>query len=221
MSAAELTPTERTTLRRLPGRGSYDRALVAQILDEALICQLGFVQDGSPMIIPTIHARVGDTLYVHGSVANRALRAAGKGAEICVSATLVDGLVLARSGFHSSMNYRSVVLVGEARVVTDPAEKVAALDAIVDHVVAGRSRQLRAHTDVELRTTTVLALPISEGSAKVRTGGPVDDEADYASDVWAGVLPLRLVAGEPLDDDRLMPGVRPPENVTGWPARAT
>jgi nitroimidazol reductase NimA-like FMN-containing flavoprotein (pyridoxamine 5'-phosphate oxidase superfamily) len=149
-------------------------------------------------------------------VANRALRAAGKGKQICLSVTLVDGLVLARSAFHHSMNYRSVVLLGEARVVEDEAEKVAALDAIVDHVVAGRSAQLRPHTPTELRTTTVLALDIVEGSAKVRTGGPVDDEDDHALDVWAGVLPLRTVPGEPIDDERLRPGIAGPANIADW-----
>ena len=211
-----LTPTKRTTLRRLPARGSYERAVIDEVLDEALICHLAFVADGAPMVIPTIHARVGDTVYLHGSVANRALRAAGKGAQVCVSVTLLDGLVLARSAFHHSMNYRSVVLLGDATVVTDEAEKLMALDAIVDHVVAGRSADLRPHTDVEVRTTTVLAVPIIEGSAKVRTGGPVDDEEDYELDVWAGVLPLRLVPGEPVADERLRPGIVPAANITGW-----
>jgi nitroimidazol reductase NimA-like FMN-containing flavoprotein (pyridoxamine 5'-phosphate oxidase superfamily) len=217
MTATEaLTPTDRTTLRRLPARGSYERAVIDEVLDEALICHLAFVADGAPMVIPTIHARVDDVVYLHGSVANRALRAAGKGAQVCLSVTLLDGLVLARSAFHHSMNYRSVVLLGEATVVADEAEKLMALDAIVDHVVTGRSAQLRPHTPTEVRTTTVLALPIVEGSAKVRTGGPVDDEEDLALDVWAGVLPLHTVAGRPIDDEQLRPGIAVPANIAGW-----
>lgn len=200
--------TERTTVRRLPTRGNYDRETVNAILDEALICHIGFVvpsknapnDAGAPAVIPTIHWREGDTLYVHGSVASRMLRTLKDGVEACVTVTLLDGLVLARSAFHHSMNYRSVVVYGKAREVTDREEKIRALEALVEHVVRGRSSEVRAPNESELRVTSVLALPIGEASAKIRTGGPVDDEEDYALPVWAGVVPLRLVAGEPVAD---------------------
>jgi nitroimidazol reductase NimA-like FMN-containing flavoprotein (pyridoxamine 5'-phosphate oxidase superfamily) len=211
-----LRKTDRTAVRRLPERGRYDRAQADAILDEALTCHLGFVADGQPFVIPTIHARVGGTLYVHGSAASRMLRAAKGGPPICVTVTLVDGLVMARSAFHHSMNYRSVVVLGTAREVTDPAEKVAALRAVVEHVAAGRWDEVRWPTELELKGTTVLALPIDEASAKVRTGGPKDDEEDYALDCWAGVIPLRLVAGEPVPDDRLKEGVGPSPAIAGW-----
>lgn len=212
---AALDPTERTTLRRLPARGSYDRSVIDAILDEALICHLGFVADGAPLVVPTIHARVGDRVYVHGAVAGRALRTA-RGTPVCLTVTILDGLVLARSGFHSSMNYRSVMLLGDARVVTDPDEKHVALEAIVEHVIAGRTSQVRPYTEVESRQTMVLGLEIVEGSAKVRTGGPGDDEEDYDLDIWAGVLPLRLVPGVPVDDERLKAGLTAPGNVTDY-----
>ena len=199
--------TERTTVRRLPARGHYDRATVAAILDEALICHVGFVADGKPMVIPTIHTRVGDTLYFHGSVASRMLRTLREGLEACVTATILDGLVLARSTFHHSMNYRSVVVLGTAREVTDREEKLRVLDALVEHVVRGRSRDARGPNESELRATMVLALPITEASAKIRTGGPVDDEEDYALPVWAGVLPLKLTPQEPIADRDVTAGV--------------
>ncbi len=213
--AKAVSQTDRTTLKRLPARGSYDRTVIDAILDEALICHLGFVADGSPVVIPTIHARVEDRVYVHGAVAGRALRTA-RNTPVCLTATIVDGIVVARSGFHSSMNYRAVMLFGDARVVDDPAEKHVALEAIVDHVIAGRTAQVRPYTDVEARQTMVLGLDITEGSAKVRTGGPVDDEEDYELDIWAGVLPLQLVPGTPIDDDRLKPGLTPPSNLTAY-----
>jgi nitroimidazol reductase NimA-like FMN-containing flavoprotein (pyridoxamine 5'-phosphate oxidase superfamily) len=211
-----LRKTDRTAVRRLPERGRYDREQADAILDEALTCHLGFVADGQPFVIPTIHARVGATLYVHGSAASRMLRAAKSGPPICVTVTLVDGLVMARSAFHHSMNYRSVVVLGAAREVTDAAEKTAALRAVVEHVAAGRWDEVRWPTELELRGTTVLALAIDEASAKVRTGGPKDDEEDYALDCWAGVIPLRLAAGEPVADDRLRPGIPPSAAITGW-----
>lgn len=192
--------TDRSTVRRLAARGHYDRETVHAILDEALICHVGFVVHGSPAVIPTIHWREGDTLYVHGSVASRMLRTLKDGVEACVTVTLLDGLVLARSAFHHSMNYRSVVVYGTAREVTDREEKIRALESLVEHVVRGRSREVRAPNESELRVTTVLALPIGEASAKIRTGGPSDDEEDYALPVWAGVVPLCLVAGEPVAD---------------------
>ncbi len=204
-------PTERTRVRRLPERGVYDRATIDAILDEALVCHLGWVTDeGAPRVIPTIHARVGDTLYVHGSAASATLRALRDGREVCLAATIVDGLVLARSTFHSSMNYRSVVVYGRAREVTDRDELLLASRAIADHVLPGRGAEARPPTDRELAQTLVLAIPLAEASAKVRTGPPKDDEADRDLPIWAGVLPLRTVAGEPEPAPDLPPGVAPP-----------
>jgi nitroimidazol reductase NimA-like FMN-containing flavoprotein (pyridoxamine 5'-phosphate oxidase superfamily) len=210
-----LRKTARTTLRRLPDRASYDRDTANAILDEALVCHVGFAMEGEPFVIPTIHARVGGTLYLHGSAASRMLRE-GRKLPVCVTVTLVDGLVMARSAFHHSMNYRSVVVLAQAREVTDPEEKVAALRAIVEHVAAGRWDEVRWPTEPELKGTTVLALPIDEASVKIRTGPPKDDEEDYALDTWAGVIPLRLVAGEPIADPRLRDGIRPSGVVTRY-----
>jgi uncharacterized protein len=196
---ATLPVTDRVKVRRLGNRGHYDRETIHAILDEALICHVGFVVDGAPVVIPTIHWREGDMLYVHGSAASRMLRSLKDGVDACVTVTLVDGLVLARSAFHHSMNYRSVVVFGKARAV-DGDEKLRALDALVDHVVRGRSREMRPHKEIELKQTLVLALPLDEASAKIRTGGPVDDEEDYALPIWAGVVPLKLTPGEPIAD---------------------
>ena len=192
--------TARTTVRRLPERGAYDAATVHAILDEALLCHVGFIADGAPVVIPTIHTRIGETLYFHGSAASRMLRSLRDGVSACVTVTILDGLVLARSAFHHSMNYRSAVILGTAREVTDPDEKRRALDAIVEHVVKGRSAEARPGNEKELRATMVLAMPIIEASAKVRTGGPVDDEEDLAMPIWAGVLPLSLVPGQAVTD---------------------
>jgi nitroimidazol reductase NimA-like FMN-containing flavoprotein (pyridoxamine 5'-phosphate oxidase superfamily) len=205
--------TERTTVRRLPKRGLYDRETIHAIIDEALICHVGFVVEGAPVVIPTIHTRVGETLYFHGSAASRMLRSLRGGVEACVTVTLLDGLVLARSAFHHSMNYRSAVVFGTAREVTDADEKLRALAALVEHVAAGRSVDARPPNEKELRQTLVLALPIEEASAKVRTGGPVDDEEDYDLPIWAGVLPLRLVPQSPLPDERLRAGIPVPGYV--------
>jgi nitroimidazol reductase NimA-like FMN-containing flavoprotein (pyridoxamine 5'-phosphate oxidase superfamily) len=206
--------TERTTVRRLAKRAAYDREVVHAILDEALLCHVGFIVDGAPVVIPTIHWREGDTLYVHGSVASRMLRTLKDGVEACVTVTLLDGLVLARSAFHHSMNYRSAVIFGIAREVTAREEKLRALDSLVEHVVRGRSAEVRAPNESELRLTTVLALPIEEASAKVRTGGPVDDEEDYALPVWAGVVPMRLTPGEPIADAGVVGAI--PAYVAGY-----
>jgi nitroimidazol reductase NimA-like FMN-containing flavoprotein (pyridoxamine 5'-phosphate oxidase superfamily) len=197
---ATIEMTERTRVRRLPKRGQYDAATIHAILDEAMICHVGFVVDGVPVVIPTIHWRDGDTLYFHGSAASRMLRSLKNGVEACVTVTLLDGLVLARSAFHHSMNYRSVVVFGKAREVVEEAEKVRALEVLVEHVVHGRSKEIRQPNDKELRQTLVLAMPLEEASAKIRTGGPVDDDEDYALPVWAGVLPLALTPGEPIAD---------------------
>jgi len=204
------------TVRRLPERARYDRETVASILDEGLVCHVGFVDRGQPFVIPAVYARWDDRLVVHGSAASRMIKVLAAGAPACVTVTLLDGLVLARSGFHHSMNYRSVVVVGTATEVTDPAEKRRALDAIVDHVVPGRVASLRPPSEKEMRATRVVTLPLDEASAKLRTGPPKDEEADYALDLWAGELPLRLVPLEPVTDPRLGGGAAPPSHVTGW-----
>lgn len=210
-------PSERTKVRRLPERAAYDRASIDAILDEALICHVGITTaDGNPVVIPTIHARSGDTLYIHGSPASRLLRSMKSGDEICVTVTLVDGLVVARSAFHNSMNYRSVVVIGEPRTVDSPAEKLAALEVVTDHVLAGRWAQSRPVTEKELKGTLVVALDLREASAKIRTGGPIDDESDYGEAIWAGVIPLSIAVGDPIGDGRLLDGVETPPNVTAY-----
>ena len=206
-------PTERTQLKRLPARGSYEREAVYRILDEGLVCHVGFVANGSPFVIPTGYGRDGDTLYVHGSAASRMLRTLAGGVRVCVTVTLLDGLVLARSAFHHSMNYRSVVVFGTASVVEDAAEKVAALRAITEHIAPGRWAEAREPDEGELRKTLVLKLPLTEASAKVRTGPPIDDEPDYELPVWAGEIPLTLTAGAPVPDPRLAPDLEPPPHV--------
>jgi nitroimidazol reductase NimA-like FMN-containing flavoprotein (pyridoxamine 5'-phosphate oxidase superfamily) len=197
--------TARTTVRRLPKRGVYDRATVYSILDEGFLCHVGFVVDGQPYVIPTGFARSGDTLYIHGSAASRMLKTAADGVDICVTVTLVDGFVLARSAFHHSMNYRSVVVLGRARLVTDDQEKRVALHCFTNHMVPGRWEETRQPVTHELKATSVLALPIDEASAKVRTGPPIDDEEDYALPVWAGVVPVETHLGSPVPDSRLLP----------------
>jgi hypothetical protein len=212
----EFAPTERTKVRRLPDRGKYDAESVYAILDEAFICHIGFVVDGQPFVIPTGFARVNDTLYIHGSAASRMLRTLADGVQVCVTVTLVDGIVMARSGFHSSMNYRSVVILGRAKQVEGRDEKLAALAAFSEQVMPGRWKDLRETTDAELKGTLVLTLPLKEVSAKVRTGPPKDDEADYALPLWAGVLPLKLTAGMPIDDPRLPKGIEPPDYAQNY-----
>jgi nitroimidazol reductase NimA-like FMN-containing flavoprotein (pyridoxamine 5'-phosphate oxidase superfamily) len=202
--------TERTTLKRLPKRGVYERELVYQILDEGLICHVGFAVDVQTFVIPTGYARVEDRLYIHGSQLSRMLRTLSGGINVTVAVTLLDGLVLARSAFHHSMNYRSVVIFGNASLVDDQAEKEAALFAFSEHMIRGRWNDVREPTEQELKATTVLSLPITEASAKVRTGPPLDDEEDYALNVWAGVIPLQLLATAPIADPRLSQGVEPP-----------
>jgi nitroimidazol reductase NimA-like FMN-containing flavoprotein (pyridoxamine 5'-phosphate oxidase superfamily) len=202
--------TQRTTLRRLPKRGVYDRELVYGILDEGFICHVGFAVDGQPFVIPTGYARVQDQLYIHGSQVSRMLRTLSSGIDVCVAVTLLDGLVLARSAFHHSINYRSVVMFGSATLVDDREAKLAALFAFSEHVIPGRWDDVREPTEAELKATTVLSLPLVEVSAKVRTGPPIDDEEDYALNVWAGVLPLKIVAGKPINDPRLPDSVQPP-----------
>jgi len=206
--------TERTRVRRLPERASYDPATVHAILDQGFVCHVGFEVDGQPYVVPTGYARAGETLYLHGSTGSRlGLR---PGDPVCVTVTLVDGLVLARSAFHHSMNYRSVTVLGRTRPVTDPREKEAALRAFVEHVVPGRSDEIRGGDRKELVATAVLAVALEEVSAKVRTGPPKDDEEDYALPMWAGVLPLALTPGAPEPDPRLDPAMPVPAHVLGW-----
>jgi nitroimidazol reductase NimA-like FMN-containing flavoprotein (pyridoxamine 5'-phosphate oxidase superfamily) len=202
-AAEDFSPTARTTLRRLPKRGSFERETVNAILDEGFVCHVGFVIDGQPFVIPTAYGRKGDVLYIHGARASRMQKALAAGADVCVTVTLVDGLVLARSAFHHSINYRSVVVFGRARVVEDEGEKSAALEAFTEHIMPGRWADVRRPTRQELAATTVLAIRLSEASAKVRTGPPIDDEEDYELPVWAGVLPLEVSHGAPVADPRL------------------
>ena len=197
---SQFQPTERTQVKRLPKRGHYDRETVYKILDTGFVCHAGFNVDGQPFVIPTNYGRSGDTLYLHGSAASRMLKTLSAGVPVCVTVTHVDGIVLARSAFHHSVNYRSVVILGTARLVEDPAEKMEALRIFTEHVMKGRWDDVRQPTEQELKATTVLALPLEEVSAKVRTGGPIDDEADYTLPVWAGVLPLETVVREPIPD---------------------
>ncbi len=209
-------PSERTRVRRAPRRGAYDRATIDAILDEGLIAHLGFVVDGQPYVIPTLHTRVGDDVYIHGSAASRAIRALSGGAPACLTVTLLDGIVLARSAFHHSMNYRSVVVLGKARAVTDAAERDTALERLIERLISGRWAEIRAPNAQELKGTRLLALHLDEASAKARTGPPVDDEEDYALNAWAGVIPLAIVAGPPQADPRLAAGIDPSPCVRGW-----
>lgn len=208
--------TDRTKLKRLPKRGHFDRETVYAILDEGFICHVGFSVDGQPFVIPTGYARAGDNLYIHGSQASRMLRNLAGGIDACVTVTLVDGLVLARSAFHHSMNYRSVLVFGRATLVEDPEEKMTALVALSEHIVRGRWADVREPTEQEMVQTTVLCLPIDEASAKIRTGPPLDDEEDYALPIWAGVVPLKLVAGDPINDPRLSAEIPVPEYAANY-----
>ncbi|CAA9209150.1 MAG: Pyridoxamine 5'-phosphate oxidase-related, FMN-binding [uncultured Blastococcus sp.] len=209
--------TSRTTPSRLPDRVGYDRAAAHAVLDEALVCHVGFVVDGRPVVLPQLHARVGEVLYLHGSTGARGMRAAtGEGLDVCVTVTLVDGLVLARSAVNHSMNYRSVVAHGTATVVVDAAEKAQALDALVEAIVAGRVAGSRPPTRKELAATTVLRLPLEEVSVKVRSGPPNDDAEDLDLPHWAGVLPLTTVPGEPVPDPDLAAGTPVPQHVRSW-----
>jgi hypothetical protein len=208
--------TPRSTVRRLPDRARYDRATVNAILDEGLVCQVGFEDEGQPYVIPSVYARQGDRLVIHGSAASRMVKVLAAGAPACVTVTLLDGLVLARSAFHHSMNYRSVVVLGRAREIVDPDEKRRALEAVVEHVAPGRAGSVRAPNGKELRATRVVAIPLDEASAKVRTGPPKDDEEDYELPVWAGELPLRLQPLALVPDPRLGPAIPTPPHVTGW-----
>jgi uncharacterized protein len=211
-----MTKTERTTVKRLPKRGAYDRDTIYPILDEALICHVGFAVNGQPYVIPTGFARIGDDLYIHGSSASRMLRNLAQGIDVCVTVTLLDGLVLARSAFHHSMNYRSVVILGKASLVEDAEEKYKALEAFTEHVIPGRWADIRWPSDLELKATSVLKLPIKEASAKIRIGGPIDDDEDYAMNVWAGVIPISLHPSAPVADEKLAEGVKVPDHAVDY-----
>jgi len=209
---AELKTTERTRVKRLPDRGRHDRQTVNAILDQALVAHVAFEKDGEPAVLPTAHWRQGDTLYIHGHSKNAMLHAA-KDNPISVCVTMLDSLVLARSGFHHSINYRSVVIFGNAREITDPAEKMEALKVFTDKIAPGRWDEIREPNTQELKATMVLAIPIEEASAKIRTGPPVDDEEDYALPVWAGVVPISQVAGTAVPDDLLADGTPLPDYI--------
>jgi nitroimidazol reductase NimA-like FMN-containing flavoprotein (pyridoxamine 5'-phosphate oxidase superfamily) len=211
--------TERTRVKQHQERGNYDPSAIYAILDEALVCQVGFVANGGPVVIPTLFSRIGDTLYIHGSAISRMLQTLASGVDVCVSVTLLDGIVFARSAFSHSMNYRSVSVFGRAREVSDPAEKLRALAATVEHVAAGRWSDARQPNDKELAVTSVVALSLNEASAKIRTGGPKDAEADYALPIWAGVVPLRLEAGPPIADARNTAGVSTPSYADRYARR--
>jgi nitroimidazol reductase NimA-like FMN-containing flavoprotein (pyridoxamine 5'-phosphate oxidase superfamily) len=211
-------PTPRVRVRRAPKRAVYDRAQIDAILDEAIVCHVGFVFDGQPYVIPTLHARVGDVVYLHGSTASRLVRALAAGAPCALTVTLLDGIVLARSAFHHSANYRSVTVLGRAWMVTSEDERLRALQAFTDQLVPGRWEHVRPPSAKEMKGTQVLALALDEASAKVRTGPPVDDDEDMARDVWAGVLPLALEVGEPRPDPQLAGDVGVPEHVAAWTA---
>jgi nitroimidazol reductase NimA-like FMN-containing flavoprotein (pyridoxamine 5'-phosphate oxidase superfamily) len=205
--------TERVRVKRLPERGVYDRDTIDAILDEGRICHLGFVHDGQPLVIPTIHARDGDQVYVHGSTASRTLKTLRGGVPACLTVTILDGLVVARSVFEHSMNYRSVIVLGTARGVEDPDEKLAGLRAISEHVLPGRWQEARLPNPAELKQTLLLALPLDEASAKVRTGPPKDGEEDYDLPIWAGEVPVRLTWLPPLPDPSLRSDVEVPPSV--------
>lgn len=206
-------PSPRSTVRRLPERAEYERETIDQILDEGLIGHVGFAVDGQPYVIPMVYGRDGDTLYLHGSSASRLIRTLGQGVPAAVTVTLLDGLVLARSAFHHSMNYRSVVILGTARLVDDAEERLRALRTIVEHVVPGRWDEARRPNTKELAQTFVLALPLEEASAKQRSGPPADDAEDYGLDIWAGEVPLPLVPGAPQPDPQLREGVEIPASI--------
>jgi nitroimidazol reductase NimA-like FMN-containing flavoprotein (pyridoxamine 5'-phosphate oxidase superfamily) len=210
------TPTERTRVIREPQRGVYDRETIYKILDEGIVCHVGLTADGQPFVIPTLYARVGDAIYFHGSAASRMLRGAAGGVPVCVTVTLTDGLVLARSVFNHSMNYRSVVALGKASLVEAPAEKFEALHAFTEKILPGRWEDARQPNEKELKATSILKLPLTEVSAKIRSGPVQDDEEDYALPVWAGIVPLHLQAGTPMRDERCDPAISTPAYAANY-----
>ncbi len=211
-----MEPTPRSTVRRLAQLAVYDPGTIASVLDAGLVAHVGIHYQGAPVVIPMAYARVGDTLYVHGSTASRMMRALKTGDAVCVTVTLIDGIVLARSAFNMSMNYRAVVVHGHARLVTDPGERMTAFRAIMDHYVPGHWDEVRAPSDQELRQTLVTALPLDEASAKVSSGPPDDEEADLELRVWAGEIPIRTVAGTPTPDGNVQAGVQAPASVSHY-----
>ena len=215
------TPTPRTRVVREPHRGIYDRESAYRILDEGFICHVGFVVEGQPFVIPTGYGRSGDNLYIHGSAASRMLRNLDMGIPVCITVTLLDGLVLARSIFNHSMNYRSVVILGTATVVQDAAEKLAALRAVSEHILPGRWNESRQPNEKELKATFALKVPINEFSAKIRQGPPIDDEEDYSFRTWAGVIPLETVASAPIPDERCAPDAAVPPYAASYTRKAT
>jgi uncharacterized protein len=216
--AKTTAPSDRSRVRRAPARADYDRETIDAILDEAMVAHLGFAVDDQPYVIPTLHARVGDEVYVHGSTASRMVRTLAAGIPACLSVTLIDGLVLARSAFNHSMNYRSVVVLGTARVVDGDEEKNAALEVFTNKLIPGRWDEVRTPSRQELKGTQVLALPLTEASAKVRAGGPVDEPEDHDLDVWAGVIPLALTPGAIVPDERLRDAIPLADSVARWGA---
>jgi nitroimidazol reductase NimA-like FMN-containing flavoprotein (pyridoxamine 5'-phosphate oxidase superfamily) len=210
------TPTERTRVVREPHRGVYDRETIYKILDEGIVCHLGFSGDAQPFVIPTLYARVGDAIYFHGSAASRMLRGTAAGVPVCLTVTLTDGLVLARSVFNHSMNYRSVVALGKATLVDVPAEKLDALHAFTEKILPGRWQDARQPNAKELKATSILKLELTEVSAKIRSGPVLDDEEDYALPVWAGIVPLHLEAGAPLRDERCDPAIPTPAYAANY-----
>ncbi len=209
-------PSDRATVKRLPKRAAYDTATIHAILDQGLICHVSFSVEGQPNVVPTIYVRMGDHLYLHGSPASRMLQVLQRGEAVCIAVTIVDGLVLARSAFHHSMNYRSVVLFGTGAEVREPERKAEVLKALSEHLIRGRWDEVREPSADELRRTLVVSIPIEEASAKVRTGPPLDDEPDYELAVWAGVLPLHLAAAMPIADPRMKPGIELPVYATDY-----
>lgn len=212
----QFPPTSRTQVKRIPDRGHYEKQTIYNILDEALYCHVGFASEGHPFVIPTIHVRIDDHLYIHGAPASRMLRTLSDGVPACVTVTLIDGLVLARSAFHHSMNYRSVIALGTLTPVTDPDEKSRAFNALVEHIVPGRNADARPPSTNERNGTALMAMPLKEASAKIRTGPPVDDEDDYALPVWAGVIPLSLEPSDPIPDKKMHSDIPCPDYVQNY-----
>jgi len=212
----ESSPRKRVTIKRLPERAAYDRETVYQILDAGMVAHVSFLDHGQPCVIPTLYVRLDDYLYLHGSPASRMLRVLQQGGPVCIAVTLIDGLVLARSAFHHSMNYRSVVVCGTGAVVENPDRKAAVLRQLSEHIIPGRWEDVRQPSEDELRRTLVVSIQIEDASAKIRTGPPKDDEADYELPMWAGIVPLRLAAGVPVADPRLRPGLEPPPYASDY-----
>lgn len=212
----KIAVTNRTKVKRLPKRAAYERETIYKILDEAFVCHVGFAIDEQPFVIPTLYARREDNLIIHGSAASRMMKNLATEIDVCVTVTLIDGLVLARSAFHHSINYRSIVAFGKAKIISDEQEKFDALHLFTEKIVPERWSEIRPPNATELKATTVLSLPLNEASAKIRAGNPVDDEDDYEMNVWAGVLPLRMEKGEPVADDRLKSGVKIPRYISDY-----